>query len=161
MRGTLCENLGKQIMWVITKMNRERACSAILFNGKIIMVKVVEKDHSFWTLPGGGVEAGESREQAAIREVMEEVNLEINIVRYLFERKYAAGIEYCYLAEPKDIKKLNIELGYDPELEDYEQVLKQVEWFEIDKVREDLHVSRVIESLSQEEINKYNVNVVR
>lgn len=141
-------------------MNRERAFSAILDNGKVVMIKVVETDRSFWTLPGGGVEEGESREQAAIREAMEEVKLDINIVRYLFERKYAFGIEYCYLAEPKDSNKMNIELGYDPELENDEQVIKQVEWVEIDKVKDDFQVSRVIESLNQEEIDKYNVKVL-
>jgi ADP-ribose pyrophosphatase YjhB (NUDIX family) len=46
-------------------MNRERAFSAVLSNGKIAMVKVDKKDRSYWTLPGGGVEEGESREEAA------------------------------------------------------------------------------------------------
>jgi len=140
-------------------MNRERAFSAVLFNGKIVMVKVVETNKTFWTLPGGGVEAGESREQAAIREALEEVNLDINIVRLLFKRNYASGIEFCYLAEPKDNQRIHIEIGYDPELGHDEQVLKEVKWIEIDKVKEDLHVSMVIESLNREEILKYNVNV--
>jgi 8-oxo-dGTP pyrophosphatase MutT (NUDIX family) len=139
-------------------MNRERAFSAILSNGKIAMVKVDEKDRSYWTLPGGGIEEGESREEAAVREAMEEINLDIKIVRFLFERKYAVGTEYCYLAEPANGEQ-HIKLGYDPEFDENEQVLKQAEWIQIDSLTDDLHVSRVIGSLSQEEIAKYNISL--
>jgi 8-oxo-dGTP diphosphatase len=137
--------------------NRDRAFSAILSNGKIAMVKVDEKDRAFWTLPGGGVEEGESREEAAVREAMEEANLGIRILRFLFQRNYAAGVEYCYLAELKNGEQ-HIRLGHDPELTADEQVLKQAAWIEVQTLKDDLHVSRVIESLSQEERMKYKVN---
>ncbi|WP_054957305.1 NUDIX domain-containing protein [Paenibacillus dakarensis] len=140
-------------------MNRVRAFSAILKNGKIVMVKVDEIEKSFWTLPGGGVEIGETREQAAIREAMEEVNLEIKVVRFLFAQEYAAGIEYCYLAVPVDFNKSDIKLGYDPELKEHEQVLKQAEWIEINNVKDDLHVSKVIESLNDNEKMLFNIKI--
>lgn len=136
-------------------MNRDRAFAAVFSKGRIAMVKVVEGDRSYWTLPGGGVEKGESHEEAAVREVREEINLDIKILRFLFERKYTAGTEYCYLAEPQSDEHL-IRVGYDPELDANEQVLKQAEWVSIDKVKDDIHVSRVIASLSQEEIEKYS-----
>ena len=76
----------------------------------------------------------------------------------MFERKYTAGTEYCYLAEPQNGEQ-HIKLGYDPELDVNEQVLKQAEWIQIDNLKDDLHVSRVIGSLSQEEIAKYNIDL--
>jgi 8-oxo-dGTP diphosphatase len=136
-------------------LKRDRAFSAIIHNGKIVMVKVDDKNRSFWTLPGGGIETGESREGAAIREAMEEVNIKIKINRFLFEREYEEGTEYCYLAEP--VKGTNIKLGYDPEFEAHEQVLTKAEWKEIKKVQDDLHVSIVLKSLKPEEFIKYNI----
>lgn len=40
-----------------------------------------------WSFPGGAIEAGESAEQAAIREVREEVDIEIEIVAKAGERQ--------------------------------------------------------------------------
>ena len=141
-------------------MDSDRAFAAILCHGKIAMVRVDDKGRSFWTLPGGGVEKGESREEAAVREAMEETNLAIKIVRFLFERKYAARTEYCYLAELKN-EGQSIKLGHDPEFDVNDQVLKQAEWVQIGDLKDDLHVSRVIARLSPEEITKYNIDLQR
>ena len=141
---------------MISMIHRDRAFSAILSDGKIALVKVEEKDRSYWTLPGGGVEKGESREKAAVREALEEINLKIKIVRFLFSGKYPAGIEYCYLAEPLNGEQ-RIKLGRDPELGAGEQVLKRAEWVPIVNLHDDLHVSQVLRSLSREEIVKYKI----
>lgn len=139
-------------------MNRDRAFSAVLSNGRIAMVKVEEEGRSFWTLPGGGVEQGETCEEAAVREAMEEVNLDVEIIRFLFAREYSAGTEYCYLAEPR-LGEPQIKLGCDPELDVHEQVIKKAEWIHIAHLKDDLHVSRVIASLSEDEIVKYNIRL--
>ena len=137
---------------------RDRAFSAILSKGKIAMVQVDETDRSFWTLPGGGVEEGETREEAAVREAREEINLDITIIRFLFEGTYSAGTEYCFLAEPQHGQH-HLVLGHDPELSGHEQVLKQAAWIPINELKDDLHVSRVIGSLNQEEIVKYRIRL--
>lgn len=41
------------------------------------LVLVYAKDKSYWTLPGGGVEAGESAHDAIIREIKEESNMKV------------------------------------------------------------------------------------
>lgn len=49
-------------------------------NRRILMVKNKGKSSSsFYTLPGGAVENGETLEQAAIREVKEETGLEVSV----------------------------------------------------------------------------------
>jgi 8-oxo-dGTP diphosphatase len=136
-------------------MGRDRAFSAIIHDGKIVMVKVEERGSTYWTLPGGGVENGESLEEAAIREAMEEVNLKIKIIRYLFQSEYSGGTQYCYLAVPAD--KCEISLGYDPELDSAEQVLTKAEWIDISEVRNDIQVSAVLKSLTSEELNKHKI----
>lgn len=136
-------------------MKRNRAFSAIIHNGKIAMVKHERSDRSFWTLPGGGVEEGEGLEGAAIREAKEEINLKISIIRYLFSTEYTKGTEYCFLAIPTE--GCELKLGCDPEFGDNEQILKEATWIDINEVREDKQVSKVLEALTDEEKKAFNI----
>ncbi len=52
---------------------------AIMDEGKILLTK--REDFETWILPGGGVEAGESLVQAAIRETKEETGLDVELTR--------------------------------------------------------------------------------
>jgi 8-oxo-dGTP diphosphatase len=54
--------------------------SAIIFeNDRILLAH--RRDIDWWNLPGGGMEAGETVEQAVRREVLEETGLEIEVER--------------------------------------------------------------------------------
>lgn len=108
------------------------------------MTKHVYPDGSFWTLPGGGLEAGETFEDAVIREVKEEVNLDVEVVDYLFTGHYSHGEERCFLVRPINDKEAS--LGYDPELGE-QQTLKELEWHSLEVMKDDLHVSRVLDAL--------------
>lgn len=127
-------------------MDRPRAFAAIIKDDLILMTKHIYPDKTFWTLPGGGLEEGESFEDAVIREVKEEVNLDVEIVSFLFTGQYSGGEERCYLVRLLDNK--TPQLGYDPEFNEDEQTLTEVKWFPIKGMKNDLHVSRVIESMN-------------
>lgn len=45
---------------------------------------------NMWEFPGGKIESGETKEQALVREIKEELNIEINV------DKFALDIEYQY-----------------------------------------------------------------
>ena len=55
------------------------ATVAIIDDGRILLTK--REDFEVWCLPGGGVEAGESVAQAAVREAREETGLEVELTR--------------------------------------------------------------------------------
>lgn len=59
-------------------------CSAIIFDPtgeKILLTR--RSDNGEWCLPGGGLDAGESAEEACIREVWEETGLTVEVVRLI------------------------------------------------------------------------------
>lgn len=59
-------------------------CSALIFDQsgeKILLTR--RSDNGEWCLPGGGLDAGESAEEACIREVWEETGLTVEVVRLI------------------------------------------------------------------------------
>jgi 8-oxo-dGTP pyrophosphatase MutT (NUDIX family) len=58
-------------------------CSAIIFNneGKFLLTR--RADNGQWCLPSGGLEPGESVEEACIREIFEETGLNVGIKRLI------------------------------------------------------------------------------
>ena len=137
-------------------MTRPRACGALIQGDMILMVRHVEPTRSYWTLPGGGVEAGETPAEAAVREVREETGLRVRAVRRLWEGTYGNGHrtspEYCYLVEPEaESQEYHIiSLGHDPEEEHLaadQRVLQDVYWVSLTDLKGDAQVMRVLMAL--------------
>ena len=83
-------------------------------DGDILLVKN-RFSRQEWTLPGGGVNRNESYEQAAAREVLEEVGLKIDNLRYLGKtnshESYAKFSVRVFLAHTSDCNvKRNFEI---------------------------------------------------
>ena len=100
------------------------------------MVKHAGGGRSYWTLPGGHVEKGESYESAAVREVQEETGLEVVVERLLWEGEAGPFYEKCFLLG--EAEKKSATLGKDPELGDDAQILKEVSWFQLKEMENDI-----------------------
>lgn len=64
----------------------EKSVASIIFSQdrkSVLLIK--RKDIPVWVLPGGGIDAGESPEEAALRETLEETGFSVKIVRKIAE----------------------------------------------------------------------------
>ncbi|MEH6940095.1 NUDIX hydrolase [Bacillus sp. JJ664] len=125
---------------------RQRAFAAIIENDCILMVHVVKGEKNYWTLPGGGLENDESFEEAVIREVQEEVNLKVDVIKHLYTNNYEFGVEKCFLTQVAGSNSTP-KLGFDPELPIEQQELKDFKWQPIKEMAKDIQVSEVIRAL--------------
>jgi 8-oxo-dGTP diphosphatase len=72
----------------------------IVHDGRVLMARRRQQEGKLlWAFPGGGIEAGESPEEAAVREVAEEVGLEVAAVQVLGDRVHPqSGVHMTYVA---------------------------------------------------------------
>lgn len=125
-------------------MGRQRACAAVLRETSSGLSILMVNFRSFWTLPGGGLDPGETWEDAAVRELAEETHLRGAVDRLLYTRAVGddGGIERCYLlrVDPKE----EATLGHDPELPLGEQELHGIAWQPVADLADDVQVALVL-----------------
>jgi 8-oxo-dGTP pyrophosphatase MutT (NUDIX family) len=78
-------------------MIRQRV-AVIIFDGiNILLLYRQKQGRSYYVIPGGGVELGETLEQAAIRETLEETGLEVHLGRKLWTHLWDEQLEHYFL----------------------------------------------------------------
>ena len=103
---------------------------------KILLVKrgtVVFK--GYWALPGGRVDAKETVEEAAVREVKEETGLDVEIVRKIGEYHESGvqdGIEFDYYPACFHVKPTG------GEIKRQEEEIEKIELFNLKEIPEEL-----------------------
>lgn len=63
----------------------KRAVGIIIQNNKILLMRRIRNGQEYFVFPGGGVEEGETLEEATIREIKEELSLDAKLDKLLFK----------------------------------------------------------------------------
>ena len=97
-------------------------------NKNMLLVRQRHGDKDIWMVPGGGIEENESAAQAAVREVLEETGLDIEVDRLLWhvEEVSERGQRFVnfFFGHPVNPEQKPV-LGKDPELPEEKQVLRE------------------------------------
>jgi 8-oxo-dGTP diphosphatase len=84
-----------------TKTEKPGISAAIItLDGKVLMVRRrISEGELMWQFPAGGIEAGESPEEAAVRETLEETGLKVEAASLIGQRVHPkTGREMSYTA---------------------------------------------------------------
>jgi len=81
-----------------------RVRAIIIKDNKIILIQRVKPNETYWVFPGGGVDPGETKEDALAREIKEELGLGIEVKELFLERQSDKSgmegvMEYFFIAD--------------------------------------------------------------
>jgi 8-oxo-dGTP pyrophosphatase MutT (NUDIX family) len=72
----------------------------IIDAGRIVLLERHRQGRHYFVFPGGGIDPGETPEQAAIREAHEETGLEVVLERLAAQTTFHGSPQYFFLARP-------------------------------------------------------------
>ncbi|GAB6440247.1 MULTISPECIES: NUDIX hydrolase [Bacillus] len=78
-------------------MIRNRGAAIIVQEGKIALIKRIRAGETYYVFPGGGIEEGETPEEATKREIYEELGVHIEVEHLIATVEYK-GTEYYFNA---------------------------------------------------------------
>jgi len=107
---------------------RNRAAVIVIQEGKILLVQHHKYEKEYWLLPGGGVDFGETLQEAARRELLEETGLNCAVGDLLFVSESIPPDEHRHVINYYFEAKLT---GGDMYVGD-DQQLVDVKWFLLD-----------------------------
>ncbi len=125
-------------------------------NQEVLLLKRLKSpEKCSWTIPGGSVEFGETIEEAVIREVREEVGVEINLFKLLGVTNYIDNNEKYHWVAP--IFLAEITKGIPRNIEP--NIHEEMDWFLIKKLPNKLTMMTIMAIKEYKKINSAYNNV--
>ena len=119
-------------MSMLSEPSRTRVAIIMIDGGQILLIRRYNYGREYYIIPGGGMEAGETLEQAALREAKEETGLDVVLDRKLWEYTNNGHPEHYFLAARFSG---NLGLG-GPELaEQSAENIYQPEWIKLNELK--------------------------
>ena len=85
---------------------RVRAVAILIEEGKVAVIERHRQGRHYFSFPGGGVDKGETVEQAVVREVEEELGLQVSVERKLADIWFRGNRQEYFL-----VKRISGEFG--------------------------------------------------
>ena len=115
------------------ELRKEKCCGCIIIeNNKVLLV--YEKNGNFWGFPKGHMEKGENEIETALREVKEEVGLDVEIIDK--ERRYI--LNYIIRDEIDKTTVLYLAIPKNKEIVMQESEIEKVKWCDFEEALETL-----------------------
>jgi 8-oxo-dGTP diphosphatase len=142
-------------------VRKRRTARVMLFNegGAVLLIRFVVPrqggEFVFWALPGGEIEAGETEAEAAVREVREELGLELEIAgpvyrdsnQFLHQGEMQDNVDFLFRAEcGREEPRL---IGFTA---DEREIMKEIRWWseaEIETSRERIFPENLAERMRE------------
>ena len=115
------------------ELRKEKCCGCIIIeNNKVLLV--YEKTGNFWGFPKGHMEKGENEIETALREVKEEVGLDVEIIDK--EKRYI--LNYIIRDEIDKTTVLYLAIPKNKEIVMQESEIEKVKWCDFEEALETL-----------------------
>ncbi len=145
---------------------RIRVCGICQQDNQLLLIRhkpFAQNKNGLWSLPGGGLQYGETLQMGLKREFKEETGLEVEVGDFLFMHEFIAlplhALEIFFAVT---VTGGILATGYDPELELQNQLIAEVAFKSLPAIKEippnQLH--QVLQQLQSFE-NLYNKNFSR
>ena len=118
---------------------RIRAGIVLIQDGKVALIERHRAGMDYFVFPGGGVNDGETPEQAAVREAMEELGIEIAIKQKITEIQFGQKSRQVYFLVEQSGGEFGTGVGEeytDSDPEDPEEGIYIPIWMPIEKLSE-------------------------